>query len=166
MKKSISLRAVQIFAICVMVLVLAGTCFELANTVMAQTTGYRFSQNGIVFQGQNGGVCFESFFNAGPDTCINRLQSGNLGVSLGNINSGWATLSNAPVVALATATTGGFIPTGTSYRLALTYMTITGGETAITATQEATQTTTGAGNTSTITATAPLAAAGAAGYRI
>ncbi len=155
----------QIFVICALIIVLVGTTFELANTVMAQSTGYRFGPNGITFQGQNGGVCFESIYNYGADTCIQRLTTGNLGTTPGGVNIGYAQVPPAPVVALATATTGGSIPNGTSYRLALTYMTITGGETNITATQEATQTTTGSG-TSTITATAPLAAAGAAGYRI
>ena len=155
----------QPLAIALAVLLVVCTSFELANTVMAQTTGYRFGPNGIVFQGQNGGVCFEPVFLYGVDSCLNRIQTGNIGFNLGTPNSGWAYMPNAPVVALSTATTGGSIPNGTSYRLALTYMTITGGETAITSTQEATQTTTGSG-TSTITATAPIAAAGAAGYRI
>jgi hypothetical protein len=154
----------QALAVVGLVLLLVGTTFELANTVLAQTTGYRFGPNGIIFQGQNGGVCFESFFNAGPDTCLNRLSAGVMGVSQGVVNAGWATLPNAPVVALGTTTGQGSIPAGTSYRLAVTYMTITGGETAITATQEATQTTTTAN--SIITVTAPLAAAGAAGYRV
>jgi hypothetical protein len=154
----------QALAVAGLVLLLVGTTFELANTVLAQTTGYRFGPNGIIFQGQNGGVCFESFFNAGPDTCINRIQGGNLGVTSGGVNAGSATISNAPVVALSTTTGTGSIPAGTSYRLAVTYMTITGGETAITAAQEATQTTTTAN--SIITVTAPLAAAGAAGYRV
>lgn len=164
MKKSTWKTFRQALAVVGLVLLLVGTTFELANTVLAQTTGYRFGPQGLIFQGQNGGVCFESFFNAGPDTCFNRMNAGSIGVTQGGINGGWATLNNAPVVALGTTTGTGSIPAGTSYRLAVTYMTITGGETTITATQEATQTTTTAN--SIITVTAPIAAAGAAGYRV
>lgn len=156
----------QAFAILALVAILIGTTFEITTKVSAQNTGNRAGPNGPVFVGQNSGPCFESAFLVGVDTCISRVASGSLTINDGGINQGNAFLAPAPVVALATATTGGFIVTGTSYRLALTYVTPNGGETNITSTQEATQTTTGAGNTSTITATAPIAAAGAAGYRV
>lgn len=87
------------------------------------------------------------------------------GASFAQNSQGLGFVPNAPVIALATATTGGTIPDGTSYRLALTYVTPDAGETTITSTQEATQTTSG-GGLSTITATAPIKAAGAAGYRV
>lgn len=147
-------------------LVLAGT-FEVGRKVSAQNTnGYHFGPGGsIIFTGQNAGVCFEGVYLAGPDSCLFRLQNGTIGFANGAINSGAATMANAPVIALATATTGGTIPDGTSYRLALTYVTPTGGQTTITSAQEATQTTSG-GGLSTITATAPIAQAGAAGYAV
>lgn len=135
------------------------------DSVSAQNTGYRFGPQGIIFSGNQGGACFEQSYNAGPDSCLLRMASGQIGATLGGVNTGWAFVPPPPVVGLATATTGGTIPNGTSYRLALTYMTINGGETNITSTQEATQTTTGTG-ASTITVTAPIAAAGAAGYRV
>lgn len=141
-----------------------GLGFEL-GPLSAQNTGYRFGSNGLIFAGNQGGPCFEPSLNAGPDGCLMRVGVGQVGATLGGVNTGWAYVPPTPVVSLATATTGGTIPNGTSYRLAVTYMTINGGETNITATQEATQTTTGS-NASTITVTAPIAAAGAAGYRV
>ena len=161
MKKETWKRIRQAFAIFALVVLLVGTSFELAQNVLAQATGYRYGPNGLILNGYNGGLCFESTYLSGVDSCIQRLQTGNVGFTLGGVNSGWSTVTNAPVVALATATTNGFIPAGT-YRLDLRYITITGGSTAVTSTQEATQATTG--TTSTITATAPIAAAGAAGY--
>src|ERR1700674_1258334 len=162
-KKATWKRLRQVFVILALILVLVGTTFELANTVLAQATGYRYSPQGLVLNGYNGGLCFESTYLSGVTSCIQQMVAGTLGQTLGNVNTGWGNLPNAPVAALATATTGGFIPNGTSYRLGIRYITITGGSTIITAAQEATQTTTGSG-TSTITVTAPLAAAGAAGY--
>jgi hypothetical protein len=153
----------SVLALILLTGLIAGTSLLLAP-LTAQNTGYRFGGNGMIFAGPYSGPCFEPSINAGPDGCLLRLGAGQVGATLGGPNTGWAQVPPPPVVALATATTGGTIPAGTSYRLALTYMTINGGETNITATQEATQTTTGA--TSTITATAPIAAAGAAGYRV
>src|ERR1700674_1343369 len=161
-KKATWKRLRQVFVILALILVLVGTTFELANTVLAQATGYRYSPQGLVLNGYNGGLCFESTYLSGVTSCIQQMVAGTLGQTLGNVNTGWGNLPNAPVAALATATTGGFIPNGTSYRLGIRYITITGGSTIITAAQEATQTTTGSG-TSTITVTAPLAAAGASG---
>jgi hypothetical protein len=153
----------QAFVILALIAILVGTSFELSNEVLAQATGYRYSPQGLVLNGYNGALCFESTYLSGVTSCLQQMSAGSIGATLGNINTGWANLTNAPVAALATATTGGFIPNGTSYRLGIRYITITGGSTIITAAQEATQTTTGSG-TSTITVTAPLAAAGAAGY--
>lgn len=132
--------------------------------------GYRFAGNDLILSGAGAGLCFESSYGAGPDNCYQRLGPNNVGQTLGNSAqgigaTGWAYLNPPPVVALATATTGGTIPDGTSYRLALVYITPLGGETNITSTQEATQTTSG-GGLSTITVTAPVAAAGAAGYGV
>lgn len=163
MKKETWKNIRQAAAVACMTLILLATCFELVTHVAAQGVGYRYGPNGIVYQGQNSGDCFEPTVNSGPDVCIQRMTTGQVGITQGGINIGNAYLPAAPVIALATATTGGTIPAGT-YRLAFTYMTINGGETTIAAAQEATQATTG--STSTITATAPLAAAGAAGYRV
>lgn len=142
-----------------------GYDFGSLEPVSAQNVGYRYGQGSLIFSGIAGGVCGEPSYAAGVDTCIQRVNTGQLGQDLGNPNIGWAYLAPAPVVALATATTGGTIPNGTSYRLALSLVTINGGQTNITATQEATQTTTGS-NVSTITVTAPIASAGAAGYAV
>lgn len=133
--------------------------------VLAQASGYRFGQNSLILSGMFGGTCHEASQNVGSDVCVDRLGAGQIGVDQGGPNAGWAVAPRPPVIALATATTGGTIPDGTSYRLALTYMTSSGGETDIVAGSEATQTTTG-GGLSTITATAPIAAAGVAGYRV
>lgn len=142
-----------------------GYDFGNLNQVQAQAVGYRYGQGGLIFSGIAGGICGEPSYNSGADACIQRVNTGQLGQTLGNPNIGWAYLAPPPVIALATATTGGTIPDGTSYRLALSLVTINGGQTNITSTQEATQTTTG-GGLSTITATAPIASAGAAGYAV
>jgi hypothetical protein len=153
----------QWFAVCALVILLMGTTFELANTVMAQTTGYRFTDRGLVFQGQNGGVFFEPSFLAGPDSALQRIQPGNIGFTLGGANAGWATLSPPAVAAtMSNAASGGTIPTGT-YRGAPVYVTITGGLVPFTATGENT-TTTGGGNLNTLTMNSPIAEAGAAGW--
>lgn len=53
---------------------------------LAQTTGYRFTQSGIVFAG-NGTVCFESSYNAGPDVCIERSGTGHLSILGGGLTA-------------------------------------------------------------------------------
>lgn len=120
--------------------------------------------NGPVFDGTSG-PCWETTYLSGVYACLNGLGAGAVGVNQGGINLGTATLAPTPAIATSTATTGGTIADGTSYRLATTYITITGGETSIAAAQEGTQTTSG-GGLSTITVTAPIAAAGAAGYAV
>lgn len=134
-----------------------------AMIAVGQGSGYRFGINQIIFAGLNGGVCGEGSYNAGADVCLARLSAGQMGVINGGVNlNPNAVISPPPVVALATATSGGTIANGT-YRAVLIYVTPSGGQTNVAAAGEATQATTGTG-VSTITATAPLAAAGAAGY--
>lgn len=55
-----------------------------ATLVLAQSTGYRFTQNGLTFAG-NGTVCFEPTYNAGPDVCIERSGIGHLSILSGNL---------------------------------------------------------------------------------
>lgn len=130
--------------------------------VMAQSSGYRFGPNSIIFAGLGGGWFGESSYNSGSDVGVLRIGSGQVGVVNGGLNlSPNATIQSPPVIALANAGTGGTIAAGV-YRGALIYVTTTGGMTSVAAAQEATTTT--SGTTSTITATAPIAAAGAAGY--
>lgn len=52
----------------------------------AQSTGYRFTQNGIVFAG-NGTICFESSYNAGPDVCFERTAAGHLSLTSGTLGT-------------------------------------------------------------------------------
>lgn len=143
----------------------------LMACALAQTTGARISPNGVTVDGVGQGVCGETSYNAGVDGCLYRQ-----GVAL----YGWSNgiqppaqlvpltpniLLNAPAAAgsLGTATTGGTIAAGT-YRIALTYVTLAGGETPIGTDSSSTQVTTG--STSTITGNAPAVQSGAAGYRI
>lgn len=63
----------------------------------AQSTGYRWTQNGLVVAG-NGTVCFEASYNAGPDVCIERTAAGHLALVSGTLGTdpdeyGQATLS-------------------------------------------------------------------------
>jgi hypothetical protein len=69
---------------------------------------------------------------------------------------------------LTTATTGGTIPSSSTYRMALTYVDAAGGETLISTDTASTATiATGSGTeTSTLTVTSPAAATGAVGYRV
>lgn len=69
---------------------------------------------------------------------------------------------------ITTATTGGTIPASSTYRLAITYVDGSGGETLISTDTASTSTiATGAGTaTSTISVTTPAAATGAVGYRL
>lgn len=69
---------------------------------------------------------------------------------------------------ITTATTGGTIPASSTYRLAATYVTAPGGETAISTDSASTATiATGSGTaTNTITVTSPAASTGAVGWRI
>lgn len=167
------LETIKIVLACVLTVILAfgvGIQFERLPEVRAQNTGYRYAGNDIIFSGPGGGICWEPSFNAGPDSCLQRITAQNTGFTNGNGaigvgNTGWASVPPPPVVGLATATTGGTIPDGTSYRFDTRYITIEGGSTNVTSTQEATQTTSG-GGLSTITVTAPIAAAGAAGYTV
>jgi hypothetical protein len=155
-------------AICMVCVLALGVGIQIGPNiapVLAQATGYRFAQNSLILTGLYGSTCHEPSYNAGVDGCIARIGAGQLGQDLGNPNAGWASIPQPPTLALATATTGGTIPDGTSYRLAITYLTQNGGETNVTSAVETTQTTSG-GGLSTITATAPIASAGVAGYRV
>ena len=69
---------------------------------------------------------------------------------------------------LTTATTGGTIPASSTYRLGITYVDASGGETTLSTDSASTATiATGSGTaTNTITVTSPAAATGAVGYRI
>lgn len=66
---------------------------------------------------------------------------------------------------ITSATTGGTIAAGT-YRLAVTYVDASGGETLISTDSASTATITTTGSTSTISVTSPAAATGAVGYRL
>jgi hypothetical protein len=132
------------------------------NRVVAQTTGYRFAGNSIIFGGPGGGMLLEPAYNSGADIGLARLGAGQFGAVNGGINlNPDAVITPPPVIALAKADTGGTIPAGV-IRGALIYVSPTGGLTNVAAAGEATVTTVTA--LSTITATAPIAAAGAAGY--
>lgn len=68
---------------------------------------------------------------------------------------------------ISTATTGGAIPATSTYRLAVTYVDIFGGETLISTDTASTSTiASGATSTNTITVTSPAAETGAVGYRV
>ena len=68
---------------------------------------------------------------------------------------------------ITTATTGGTIPASATYRLGATYVTATGGETAISTDTASTATiASGSTATNTITVTSPAAATGAVGWRV
>jgi hypothetical protein len=68
---------------------------------------------------------------------------------------------------LTTGTTGGTIPASSTYRLAITYVDVSGGETLISTDSASTSTiATGTGTTNTISVTSPAAATGAVGYRV
>jgi hypothetical protein len=134
-----------------------------ATVLLAQTFSYRFSGNGLIFSGPGSGFFTEAVYNGGPDSGFARLGAGQLGAVNGGINfNPNAVITPPPIIALATATTGGTIADAT-YRAVLIYVTPTGGQTNVAAAGEATQATSG-GGLSTLTATAPIAAAGAAGY--
>lgn len=139
--------------------------------LMGQTSGAHFSGYGLTIDGVNQGVCGEASYNNGSDGCLLRLGTGLYGYSNGvnpspqSINLNGNILLNAPAAAgtLGAGTTGGTIATGT-YRIALTYVTLTGGETPIGTDSSSTQAVTGP--TGTLTGNAPTAVSGAAGYRI
>ena len=143
----------------------------LLSGSFAQTTGAHISPNGVTVDGVNQGFCGEASYNNGADACLYRINTGTFAWSNGiqpspqTIPVTGNILLNAPAAAgtLGTATTGGTIPAGT-YRLALTYVTATGGETPIGTDSSSTQVTTG--STSTITGNAPAVQSGAVGYRI
>jgi hypothetical protein len=69
---------------------------------------------------------------------------------------------------ITTATTGGTIPASSTYRLAVTYVDASGGETLISTDSASTSTiATGSGTaTNTLTVTSPAASTGAVGYRL
>ena len=68
---------------------------------------------------------------------------------------------------LTTGTTGGTVPANSTYRMALTYVDASGGETKISVDTASTATiATGTGSTNTISVTSPAAEAGAVGYRV
>jgi hypothetical protein len=130
----------------------------------AQGIGYRYAGNGQIFAGLGSGIFTEPTYNAGSDIGLARLGTGQLGAVNGGLNvNPNAVITPPPVVSLSNAGTGGTIAAGT-YRGVLTYRTPTGGRTVVAAAGEATTTT--SGSTSTITFTAPIAAAGAEGYEI
>lgn len=136
----------------------------MGGVAVGQATGYRFAGANEIFAGLGGGVLTEPTYNAGADTGVVRLGAGQLGVVNGGINlNANAVISPPPVVGLANAASGGTIAAGT-YRGVLTYRTPLGGRTVVAAAGEATTTT--GGSASTITFTAPIAAAGAEGYEI
>lgn len=153
----------MILALSVMTALFTFAPHSRMTRVLAQATGYRFAGNSLIFTGQGGGVLFENLFNGGSDTGFSHLGTGQVGQTNGGINfNPEGVVPPPPVIALATATTGGTIADAT-YRAVLIYVTPTGGFTNVAAAGEATQATTG-GGLSTLTATAPIAAAGAAGY--
>lgn len=143
----------------------------LSLFAFGQTTGAHISPNGVTVDGVNQGLCGEASYNSGADGCLYRVGPGQYGFGNGILPV--ASLIpivpniylNAPAAAasLGTATTGGTIAAGT-YRVALTYVTATGGETPIGADSGSTQATTG--STSTLTGNAPAVASDAVGYRI
>lgn len=68
---------------------------------------------------------------------------------------------------ITTGTTGGTIPASSTYRLAVTYVDASGGETLISTDSASTSTiATGAGTTNTLVVTSPAAATGVVGYRL
>lgn len=150
--------------------ILAVVCL-FAAVCLAQTTGARISPNGVTVDGIYQGLCGESSWNAGVDGCLYRVGPGQYGFSNGitpiasliPITPNIYLNSPAAAASLGTSTTGGSIPAGT-YRVALTYVTATGGETPISSDSGSTQATTG--STSTLTGNAPSAVSDAVGYRI
>lgn len=68
---------------------------------------------------------------------------------------------------ITTGATGGTIPASSTYRLAVTYVDASGGETLISMDSASTSTiATGAGSTNTLVVTSPAAATGVVGYRL
>jgi hypothetical protein len=68
---------------------------------------------------------------------------------------------------LTTGTTGGTVPASSTYRMALTYVDASGGETLISVDTASTATiATGSGSTNTLSVTSPAAETGAVGYRV
>lgn len=68
---------------------------------------------------------------------------------------------------LTTSATGGTIPASSTYRLAITYVDASGGETTISTDSASTSTiATGTGSTNSISVTSPATATGAVGYRV
>lgn len=68
---------------------------------------------------------------------------------------------------ITTGTTGGTIPASSTYRLAVTYVDASGGETLISTDTASTSTiATGTGSTNTLVVTSPIAETGAVGYRL
>jgi len=94
----------------------------------------------------------------------------NLGVSsYTNISAPTALSTSASTYGIiTTATTGGTIPASSTYRLGITYVDASGGETTLSTDSASTATiATGSGTaTNTITVTSPAAATGAVGWRL
>lgn len=108
-----------------------------AYRLVAQSVGYRFTANGIVFVG-TGTVCFEPTYNAGPDVCVERpgighisFLSGNLAVNKDISGSGSSpvsvTFANAYTVApLCFAADASATPAAVQVAATTTTLTLTG----------------------------------------
>lgn len=109
-----------------------------------------------------------------PNVTIQDSRSGGAALA-GNVPSSVSQLAAPTALTTATsangmittATTGGSIPASSTYRLAVTYVDIFGGETTVSTDSASTATiATGATSTNTITVTSPAALTGAVGYRV
>jgi hypothetical protein len=160
LRAATKLLSIAAFVIVMLALILST---QLGRRAFAQATGYRFTANGYVGVGQFGMLCFEPYLNAGPDNCLIRMGSPNsIGISQNGTPAGeYGLISAPPAVTVNNAGSGGSIAAGT-YRAAATYITALGGETTISA--DGSSTTAPSGGASTITITAPIAAAGAVGW--
>jgi len=143
----------------------------IACSMQAQQGYVRQGPGGPVMTGVNAGICGESAYLAGVDFCMLRVGPGQIGFSNGTgpvasllpVTPNFLLPAPAAAGSLGTSTTGGTIAAGT-YRVGLTYASLTGGRTTISTDSSSTQATTG--STSTLTGNAPSAIAGAAGYEI
>lgn len=120
----------------------------IVDTTTLPWTSYRWNGTNYVAVSAPGSVAFTSVTSVSAPTALST-----------------AALTNGIIT---TATTGGTIPASSTYRLGVTYVTASGGETTISTESASTATiATGSGTaTNTISVTSPAAATGAVGYRL
>lgn len=120
----------------------------IVDTTTMPWTTYRWNGTNYVVVSPSGAVAFTSVTSVAAPTALST-----------------AALTNG---ILTTNTTGGTIPASSTYRLGITYVTASGGESTLSIDTASTATiATGSGTaTNTISITSPAAATGAVGYRV